>query len=104
MSTLLTRRAVPLAVQRSRSVYNTFVAPTLTTDAILVETPDFTADMTVLMRDFTRNDLSPMPHRWVASWPRCRSPRNSAATAWRGRHVPAAVPRIVRLFKAAATR
>ena len=60
MSTLLTRRALLGATLET--VYNTFVAPTLTTDAILVETPDFTADMTVLTRDFTRSDLSPMPH------------------------------------------
>jgi hypothetical protein len=98
MSTLLTRRALLGATLET--VYNTFVAPTLTTDAILVETPDFTADMTVLTRDFTRSDLSPMPHimgRKLA--------KMSFTTELRGNGAEQAgtagsVARIVRLFQA----
>ena len=57
---LLTRRAIVLA--KLETTYNTDAMPSGTTDGILVETPDYMADMTMLERDFTRADLSTLPH------------------------------------------
>ena len=97
MTTLLTRRAVLLVVPEV--TYNTFVAPSVSTDAILVETPDFTADMTVLARDFTRNDLSPLAIQMGR-----KLAKVSFTTELRGNGVENAgtsgtVPRIARLFE-----
>ena len=57
---LLTRRAIVLA--KLETAYNVDAGPSPATDGILVESPDFTADMTVLARDFVRPDLSMLPH------------------------------------------
>jgi len=37
------------------------LAPSTSLDGVLVEAPDFSADMSILTRDFARNDLSPLP-------------------------------------------
>lgn len=60
MQPLLTRRAIVLA--KLETTYNQDAGPSPATDGILVEAPDFVADMTILMRDFTRGDLSALPH------------------------------------------
>lgn len=58
---LSTRRAVVLA--KIESTYNVDPVPVATTDAILVSAPAFSVDPTVLIRDFVRDDMSPMGRR-----------------------------------------
>lgn len=60
MAVLLTRRAVLLA--KIETTYNVEIVPSASTDAILVESPEFMPDMTVLKRNFARSSLSPLPH------------------------------------------
>ena len=50
MAVLLTRRAVLLA--KIETTYNVEIVPSASTDAILVESPEFMPDMTVLKRNF----------------------------------------------------
>ena len=58
---LLTRKAVVFA--KIETTYNTDAIPTQSSDAILVEEPDYTSDPEILERKFTRNSLSRLPHR-----------------------------------------
>jgi hypothetical protein len=57
---LLTRRGLLLA--KVESTYNVDASPDPLTDAVLVESPDFTADISVLERNFATFDLSPKAH------------------------------------------
>jgi len=53
---LLTRRALVLA--KIESTYNTDASPDQTNDAILVEDPDYSVDVTMLNRNFVKTSLS----------------------------------------------
>lgn len=57
---MLTKRAIVLATVEA--TYGTSPGFTPSTDGILVSSPDFTPDITILERDYTRQDLSPLPH------------------------------------------
>src|ERR1700749_52862 len=98
MTILLTRRAVLLAT--TESTYGTQASQTPATDAILVESPDFMPDITVLTRDFARPSLSPIPHQVGRVLGKM-----SFTTELRGNGTEQAgsltnVPRIARLFQA----
>lgn len=58
---ILTRTAVMLA--KVESDYNTDASPTAADDAVQIEDPQFTTDLTVLQRNFLRNDISPLADR-----------------------------------------
>jgi hypothetical protein len=58
--TMLTRRAILMAALET--TYGVNPGLSLLTDGVLVEAPDFTADETILMRDYTHADLSPLSH------------------------------------------
>ena len=60
-TSLLTRRAVLLA--KLEATYNVDPIPSPATDGVLVEAPDFVADMTVLQREFVHGDLSTVAHQ-----------------------------------------
>jgi hypothetical protein len=60
MPALLNQRAVVLA--KIESTYNTDPVPTAAANAVLVEDPAYSVDPNVLERNFSRPDLSRLPH------------------------------------------
>jgi hypothetical protein len=98
MTTLLTRRAVVLATLET--TYNVAASQSATTDAILVEAPDFMADMTVLMRDYARASLSPLAHQIGRKLAKLAFTTELRGSGVENSGVITDAPRIARLFQA----
>ncbi len=95
---LLTRRAIVLA--KLETTYNVDAMPSAATDGILVESPDFVSDMNILMRDFTRGDLSPLPHTVGRKLAKMSFTTELRGNGHQQTGLAADVPVIARLFQA----